>query len=91
MTLPRAVALCAYAMPWVGKAKGVRSSCPASSQLTSSHNRQYKPHCEPNAHLMVFAAILATPAKQELLEEPPGHIHDCKSGCNADKRKREFL
>lgn len=59
--------------------------------LCPMHTRQDRPHCEPNAHLAVFAAVLGTSTKHKLLEEASNHIHDCKSGCDADECKREFL
>jgi hypothetical protein len=86
----RAAGLHVCAVSLVGKARGARFSCP-KGQLTSPATKEYRPHREPDAHLTMFAAMLVTATKHELLEEPPDDIHDCKRGCDADERKREFL
>ena len=58
----------------------------------SDHKRDVdRPHCEPDAHLTMFAAVLVAATEHELLEEPSDHIHDCESWCDADECKREFL
>jgi len=76
---------------WLEKQKAFDPPVPKVERLHPSHTRQYRPHCEPNAHLTVFAAILVTSAEYQLLEEPPDHIHDCQSRRDSNECKRELL
>lgn len=75
---------------WLEKQKALNPPVPKVS-LRPGHRRQYRPHCEPDAHLTVFAAIFVTAAEHKLLEEPPDYIHDCKSRRDSDECKRKFL